>query len=371
MFGKLESLRGVAACLVVLFHSPFNFGAKPIEFMQNSYLFVDFFFILSGFVMALAYGDKIKEGLSFTSYITLRLGRIYPLHLFMLLAWVPYILIKQYLYNAGFGGTDPSEKSNIFTFVSNVFLVHSMGLHPNIGWNYPSWSISTEFFAYVAFYLFTLTIDKHRTIFVPLLITLTGYTFLLSLDKPDMDITYDFGFIRCLAAFYIGVLLFRVRSHTVAIGSSTAMSALEIISVGLLVMAVLYAGANDFTLVLTIISFALVLVVFANNTNGVLGRLLETPLMRHMGIWSYSIYMLHALVWAGVSNIFEHILKINLDEPQGWLSVAVNIPLLIVIIVMSRYSYIHIEKRFRDLIKTKVVDRQHKPAQPVANAPAD
>lgn len=357
MFGKLESLRGVAACLVVLFHSPFNYGLKPIEFMQNSYLFVDFFFILSGFVMSYAYGEKINRDLSFGSYITLRLGRIYPLHLFMLLAWVPYILIKQYLYNSGFGGTDPSEKSNVLSFVSNLFLVHSLGVHSYIGWNYPSWSISTEFFAYIAFYFISTTIDKHKSIYIPMIITVLGYLFLLSLDRPGMDITYDFGFIRCLAAFYIGVLLFRLQSHKVVSNSTRLLSVLETFSVAALIIAVNYAGVNKIALVVVIAIFALVLVIFANSNNGILGRLLETHFMRQLGVWSYSMYMIHALVWAGVSNIFEHIFKINLDAPQGVLALAVNLLLLGVIIFISKYSYIYIEKKFRDLIKTKVSQR--------------
>ena len=51
IYDKLESLRGVAACCVALHHSPFMLGAQPAGFVASSYLFVDFFFILSGFVM--------------------------------------------------------------------------------------------------------------------------------------------------------------------------------------------------------------------------------------------------------------------------------------------------------------------------------
>ena len=103
--------------------------------------------------MTHAYAKKISSGLSFKSYITLRLGRIYPLHLFMLVVWLPYILITQYLYSSGFGGSDQFETSNLSSFISNLFLVHSMGVHAHLSWNYPSWSISTEFFAYIAYYI--------------------------------------------------------------------------------------------------------------------------------------------------------------------------------------------------------------------------
>jgi len=122
MFHKLDSLRGIAALMVILFHSPFNYFQNKIIFASNLYLFVDFFFILSGFVMSYAYGNKIINGYSFKNYISLRLGRIYPIHLFMLFAWMPYIFFKQYLYTSGYGGNDQFDASNLYSFVSNIFL---------------------------------------------------------------------------------------------------------------------------------------------------------------------------------------------------------------------------------------------------------
>ena len=121
MFGKLESLRGIAACAVILFHSSFNFGSEPISFVKNSYLFVDFFFILSGFVMSYAYKNKIAQGLSFSNYILLRLGRIYPLHLFMLLVFIPYVVIKQYLFNAGYGGGRISLRRRTWRHLCRIY----------------------------------------------------------------------------------------------------------------------------------------------------------------------------------------------------------------------------------------------------------
>jgi len=196
LFFKLESLRGVAACLVILFHSSFNFGLLPVAFISNSYLFVDFFFIISGFVMSYAYGGKIKEGLSFKNYIFLRLGRIYPLHLFMLFLWLPYILIKQYMYTSGYGGTDQFEASNLSSFISNLVLLQSMGLHSHLSWNGPSWSISTELFAYVIFYILTFLVDKKNKLVLPIIVPILCYLFLFSLGRNNLNITFDYGFIN-------------------------------------------------------------------------------------------------------------------------------------------------------------------------------
>lgn len=354
MFKKLESLRGIAACMVILYHSPFNYGSQPLGIFNNSYLFVDFFFILSGFVMSFAYGEKILEGFPFYKYISLRLGRIYPLHLFMLLAWVPYVLIKQYLYSAGYGGTDQIDTSNIYTFISNLFLVHSMGIHSNLSWNYPSWSISTEFFAYISFFLITLSVDKKNSLIIPLIISAVSYVFIFATLYPNLDITYDFGFIRCLGAFYIGVFLFRIRPKINLIKSDKMIHFLEVTSILLLILFVTFSNNNKPILFLTIISFALTILVFSSNKNGVIGKFLELKLMREIGVRSYSIYMLLGLFWAVIMNIFMHILYIKPETTFGFTSIIINVIVILSIIAISKYSYIYIEKYFRDLVKIKL-----------------
>ncbi|MGP4843927.1 acyltransferase family protein [Marinobacter sp. 1Y8] len=366
MYGKLESLRGVAALLVVLYHSSFSFGDRSIAFIGNSYLFVDFFFILSGFVMALAYGDRIHRDMPFWRYIALRLGRIYPLHLFMLLAWVPYILAKQYLYNSGFGGSDPSEKANLTSFFSNLFLIHGMGLHDYVSWNFPSWSISVELFAYIAFYAITATFDRSRNLYVPVVISLTCYAFIFSLDRPDIDYSYDFGFFRCLGSFYLGVFLFRLGLDRRPFESRAMMSVLEVVSAGFLIIAVSLVRVDEFFSALSLVSFACVLVVFSFSTNGILGRLLETSALRHLGIWSYSVYLVHGLVLAGLHNVFEYVLKVDIDAAMGVKSLFINGLALAITIVVSRYTYTHIEKRFRDQVKTWVSNKDRNASGPKA-----
>jgi peptidoglycan/LPS O-acetylase OafA/YrhL len=354
----------------VVSHSPFNFGEDPLSFTKNGYLFVDFFFILSGFVMSYAYGEKIRNGMPFLNYISLRLGRLYPLHLFMLLAWVPYILLKQYLYESGFGGSDQSDRSNLFSFVTNLLLIHSMGIHSAHSWNYPSWSISTEFFAYVLFYVLILTLDKGRTLRVPLVISILCYTFLFSLGRDNFDITYDFGFIRCVAAYYLGVFLFRLRPMVMPTNTLRFVGPLELISAGLVLGAVTYANVGNLFIAFTVLTFAIALLVFSSSNNGYLGKFLETKFMRHLGIWSYSIYMVHALVSAGVSNVFEYVLKFNLSEPLAYMSILVNLSVLAITIYISKHTYQYVEKRFRDLVKSKVLQHDQSAAA-VAKAPAE
>lgn len=359
MFIRLESLRGLAACLVVIYHSPFRFDDTSIGLVRHSYLFVDLFFVLSGFVMAYAYGDKILQGMKFSHYVVLRLGRLYPLHLFTLLLWVPYVLLKQYLYMTGFGGTDQLEENNLATFASNLLLVHAMGVHDTLSWNHPSWSISTEFFAYLVFFLLAVSLDGRRTVWFPWLVVIGCYGWLLSLGITRLDVTYDYGFIRCLGAFYLGVFVFRLRDRVVIWhqrGGAPVwrVSGAEWLAVALVAATVSLAGQGIHWAFGAVASFGLLILVFSARGGGYLARLLDTPLLRRIGLWSFSIYMIHRLLQFGVSNVFEFVLGIDPKAPMGWLSVLLNLVMLVLVIWLSKYSYEWVEKRCREWVKRRI-----------------
>lgn len=356
MFTRLESLRGLAAVMVVLFHSPFRFGSSSIDFVANSDLFVDLFFVLSGFVMAYAYGDKIRGGMGFGEYMALRLGRLYPLHLFTLGLWVPYILIKQYLFETGFGGTDQLDENNLRTFLTNVLLIQGMGVNESLSWNHPSWSISTEFFAYVVFFVFAVTLDRLRSLWFPLAVSIVAYGIIvLFFMAAPSELTFDHGFVRCLGAFYVGVFLFRMRA-VVSLDhlSARTLSALEVIAVAGVVLCVTLADLGPGMELLCIGLFGLTVYVFAAQNGGVLSRILDLNLIRRIGVWSFSIYMMHRLMQFAASNTFEFVLQIDPKAPMGWVSVLLNVGMLVAIVVVSRQTYEWVEKPSRDWVKAKV-----------------
>lgn len=356
MFTRLESLRGLAAIMVVLYHSPFRFDETSVAIVSNSYLFVDLFFVLSGFVMAYAYGEKIRGGMGFAEYVALRLGRLYPIHLFTLLLWLPYVLIKQHLYETGFGGTDQLDENNLYTFLTNLFLIHGLGVNDSLSWNQPSWSISTEFFAYVVFFLTTVTVDRGRRLWLPLTLSVGLYALIFLVIRPDeLELTYDFGLIRCLAAFYLGVFVFRLRRFgTPDSLSPNSLTVLELAAFALVLASVSGADGGYPLIIAAIISFAVVVFVFAAKGGGLVSRVLDLNLIRQIGVWSFSIYMMHRLVQFGVSNVFEFVLGIDPKAPTGWVSVAFNTVMLILIIALSRCTYEWVEKPCRDWVKNRL-----------------
>lgn len=80
-FLTLDGLRGVAALAIAIRHAPFLWREEqPTEFLNDSYLAVDFFFLLSGFVIAHAYGQRLRGEMSFAAFALARFRRLYPLY---------------------------------------------------------------------------------------------------------------------------------------------------------------------------------------------------------------------------------------------------------------------------------------------------
>src|SRR5438445_11061004 len=96
-FVVLDSWRGIAACMVALGHldllSPYS-HVHGVPFLSNSWLFVDFFFVLSGFVIAANYQQRLLDGFGVGRFLLLRLGRLYPLHFAVLTLFIGSELLK-------------------------------------------------------------------------------------------------------------------------------------------------------------------------------------------------------------------------------------------------------------------------------------
>lgn len=361
MYSKLESLRGVAAVLVVLYHSPWTWGERRLAWFDHGYLLVDFFFILSGFVMCHAYHAKIIQGMKFRDYFALRISRLYPLHLAMLVCWTPYVLLKQGFAAQTGESNEALAASNLSSFLSNLLLIQAWGLHDSLSWNGPSWSISAELFAYLVFFVTTVTIDRRGRWWVPLGLSIAGYSWLLAKHGSDFDYTYDYGCVRCLAGFNLGMVVYRICPALRL--SFASQSWLELATAVAAIVGIASASATS-GIVGTMLSFALLVGVFSLPTDGVVGQLLKWPPMPLLGRWSYSIYLVHALVIAVASNTVSRLLPRDLIAPSPVTAIIANVLLLAVVIAISRWTFERIERPARDWMK----DRIRRPAK-VNSAP--
>jgi peptidoglycan/LPS O-acetylase OafA/YrhL len=315
-FEALDGWRGVCACLVVLFH--FH-GYSPLytsALVRNSYLFVDFFFVLSGFVIAWNYADRLGTGADVRRFLVLRLGRVYPLHVFMLLCFVAYETAKLLM---GLGQAAPpatfTGETHPGAVLSNLLLVQSLHLHDSLTWNGPSWSISTEAWTYLLFALACVSLGLRGWMLA--VAAVVPPLWLLHVSGTGMDVTYDWGLVRCVFGFALGVgcaWFQRVRpAGLLHIGRHEA-TALELVMVAAVVLFVGAVGKTAWSLLAPFV-FTVAVLVFASE-QGAVSRLFRTAPMRWLGMLSYSIYLTHFFVVMLVPVAVKKLTHLDLWTPM-------------------------------------------------------
>ena len=152
-FRTLDSWRGVAALLVALFHLNVYSALYSLDFVRNGYLFVDFFFVLSGFVITHSYAHRLGTPEELGAFAIKRLGRLWPLHVVVLLAFVIAESGKALMAARGASFFIPpfTGPNSLDTIAMNFVFAQSIGIVPHLTWNPPSWSISAEFWTYLIF----------------------------------------------------------------------------------------------------------------------------------------------------------------------------------------------------------------------------
>lgn len=315
-FEALDGWRGLCACLVALFH--FH-GYSPIytsPFIRNSYLFVDFFFVLSGFVIAWNYSSRLATWADVRQFMVLRLGRLYPLHLFMLFVFLAWETAKVLLGTFSPPGPEAFVGENQpGTVLSNIFLVQSLHLNDTLSWNAPSWSISTELWAYVVFALVSAAFGLRN--WMLWLVALAAPVFLLQVTRTGMDVTYDWGLVRCVFGFALGVACARLHRRRGERGAAIAAplaTLLEGAAVVAVIWFVSFAGKSNWSLLAPFVFMAAVL-VFAQE-GGWVSRALRLPLIRWLGTLSYSIYLTHYFFVLQVPVLIKRVFHVDFTTPM-------------------------------------------------------
>jgi peptidoglycan/LPS O-acetylase OafA/YrhL len=296
-FGGLESLRGVAALAVAAYHIPWLNATYQWGLVRNAYLWVDFFFVLSGFVISHSYVDKIRSGREFARFLWLRLGRLYPLHLFVLLLFLSTHLAEfaRDLIIGDIGGSRALSHVRYYEIFTSLFLVQGLGFNRELDYNFPAWSISTELYTCVVFGLVAWCMPRRGWLTAAL--TSIG-AFLVLLVVGDRSLTMTLGFVRCLGGFFLGILTYRayllVRSWTwLTERSGVVDTVLMAALVGFVVfLATKRRGYSDFLVPPFV---AVIVLLVAARPEGVAVRALTAKPLAWLGKVSYSVYMVHAL----------------------------------------------------------------------------
>ena len=226
--GQLTGVRAVAAIWVMLYHYQPVLATLHLllpgvhEILRVGRLGVDLFFALSGFILTHTYLKKMGPELNWPRsrhFLWLRLARIYPVHFVMLNVAGLAVLAQM-----KFGGADASARSwlNPTDYLKQVFLVQEWGPNPTRGWNFPAWSLSMEWLAYLLFsFLILLLFRMHEQISTKLLaiawvVSLLPLLIYGTLYNSDPYYISDWGStIRILTEFTAGgiTLLIVRRFH--------------------------------------------------------------------------------------------------------------------------------------------------------------
>lgn len=257
--------------------------------VPHGYLAVDFFFVLSGFIMSYTYLSSFEthQPHAFRSFLAKRVARIVPLNVAVLVALMILgaISVEVLGRNVFFTSDDLP-----FDLLANLLMLQGLGIGTNL--NGPSWSISTEFAAYILFPGYVLLVfNRRKLISIPALVLAVSILCWQASLHPRLSLASDATgdqLVRCFTEFAIGMgsyRLYRDPRAALLIGSDTAAFSLAAAMIGCLLMRM------D-------LPFALLcpfLIATLAQNRGRMDRLLSGRAVYFLGLVSYSLYLIHGV----------------------------------------------------------------------------
>lgn len=372
---NLTPLRGIAALLTVLFHVDIILSTlgghlvdgKVSSILNRMYLMVDFFFVLSGFILCYVYSKNFEgtvKAQDFKKFTIARFARVYPLHLFSLLLTTLFLFL---LHQCGAKVSPILDAENsVYSFITNLFLLHSMNLHKWFTFTHASWSISTEWWMYMLFPFLVSPFMKlskpGRLVIFALCIAgylVIGYVLVPLVTVPDasfrkvspfsLNVAYQFGFLRCMFGFVIGMMVYYGYKEDWGIKLFSSGYTFLILIAGLALC--LHFAVLD---IFTVLFFPCIILSAAYGNKNLNTILASKPLQR-LGDWSFSIYLIHQPFLYQGAALMQNQDKTGIVIPKmtmfnSWL---ICIIFIAFILFMSYLSYRFIELPARNFINKK------------------
>ncbi|MFT3905565.1 MAG: acyltransferase [Steroidobacteraceae bacterium] len=346
----LTGLRGIAALIVFLTHTRDTLAGRGLQIdvpaLLERLVFrggpqVDIFFVLSGFILTLIYRDNFRDCVTASSWIEFqqrRLARIYPLHLFMLLLVLAFVMLARLTGAYVINGLDRFTLSSL---PAHLLLVHAWGFLPGNGtWNPPSWSISIEFLAYLLFPFFLHFVTGFATRRALAFFFMVVAAGLLANWATPWGLTGFAGIARGLSEFALGcatVYLMAGRLATFLRGTLGGIAALSLLAAAFsLTPDIGFAiGLAAAPLLLALTGDSLVSAFFGNRVIYFLGEI------------SYSVYMAHFLF----SSIAYRLISIQWMQ-TGTVQLLLGLTGIVAfVLLVSTATYYGIERPGRDLLR--------------------
>ncbi|CAA7614514.1 putative Acyltransferase 3 [Magnetospirillum sp. SS-4] len=328
----LTGLRGVVALWVAIYHiRAYLHALLPgmpnalTQVIDSGFIGVDIFFLLSAFIMSHVYGGMFTR-ITRTSYgyfLMLRLARIYPLHLLMLLAYGVAVLA---FVTLGIKQPEPVERWSGLCFAESLILVQSWGFHDHSCFNGVAWSISVEWLAYLIFpFLVPLfaRITSLRTALAGAVLALAAmHAYFWSLGSGSTLAFLGFATVpRMAGSFIAGCFLYRAYLRLPAHRNAATIAVI-------LGWAGLWATLVFDAKLWTAWFCALLVLAHAGGTDPI-GTQLSRPIGQYLGNISYALYISHF----AVVDVYVRLFRLeSLEQRPAWQLVAILVLYLAVIL---------------------------------------
>lgn len=350
---SLTRMRFFAALWVVVYHwrAPWSVDIDALtQLFAMGRFGVDLFFILSGFVLTHVYVAQREQGhFDFPNFIIARFARIWPLHVATIIMLAIVGLAASQL-NLPFD----AERFAVADLPANILMVHAWGFAPNLSWNGPSWSISAEWFAYLAFpaYLMAAIRLKHR----PWVLLSIAVVMFFMLDRVHLQLfgetlpmaTERYGVIRIIPEFLIGVALYRL-GQAYRLPRTTARLAL--LGTVFVYLWAAHAAWDDRLIALLGAPLIFLLAELDRCASEQ-----DSGVLTYLGDISYAVYMLHVPFFMVGFNVLQDVF----GAVQDTMSTGLFLVLLVLMVGLSALTYEGLEKPARIYIRalgTRVLAR--------------
>jgi peptidoglycan/LPS O-acetylase OafA/YrhL len=332
-YATLDGLRGVAAFSVVCYHTQIFRGSSAIA--PHGYLAVDFFFMLSGFVIASAYEKKLEAGFTVTEFFKHRVIRLYPVALAGVLLGA-LRLLAQYTINPL--ESEPASWIALAILLNILILPvwSQMHFHSELfPANGPVWSLFGEFLVNLGWS--TLVSLKSSFVFMVFLMTVSGIilfslTHHAALDDLGWNSQYLLGAAcRVIFSFLLGTVIYRFRGALPHIPKKFGIipPGLAMIALMLVLGMPWFGTAWDALAIFVFLPAILMLGVLC-------GREPTAPVRSLLGEMSYPVYAIHFPIFLLVSEFRQSIFP-SLD-----VSAAISIGIVLALVAafaLNRFDH--------------------------------
>ncbi len=320
VLSDLTAVRGLLALWVFAYHANLHLRfAGVASLIGRGYLGVDGFFILSGVVLAHRHPRPSQTLGAYGRFWWRRVLRLYPTALAMLMLLVAGLLL------ARLGGVHPHQafRADGRELALQLLMLNGWGFSHGWTWNYPSWSISTEWAGYLLFPLLALLAagcDGRRAMIAA---AAAGLALLLlsSLSGSGLNLTYQGALLRFFPEFIGGILLARLlrlklRLPCPPLLRLLTVSLLAATGAALLVLGVWLRAITTGGDAVTTIGLWLIIGTLAAGGQRVFARM---PALLTLGAVSYPFYMAYAPVELVFSRAWSHWHLDPTRAPYLWL----------------------------------------------------